>query len=452
MERIPGSPYSFHMLPADNVEKAMLLRMNHCLFWGIAVVLTAMPVLAGDWPEILGPHRNGIAEEEQLASRWPRGGPPELWQRPVGEGSAGLSIVGDRAMLFHRIGNQEVLEALDLRTGSTLYADASPTTFESRTGSANGPSCVPVIAGDVVISCGAQGLLTCVDFQTGQRLWQRETHRDFLAPGELSVAGSTPVVVDGLVIVNVGGVRAGAGIVAFSLKTGETVWKQSSEPASNSAPVTVEIDGQMLVMMVTRFHCQLFDPATGVILFQFPFGPRGTAMIGASPVVMQDRLLVTAAYGAGTIYGEFDLFGFRTIYQGAGPIATQYCTPIFRDGFLYYIDGRDDVPPADLKCVELAALHSKTRTSDQPQSRAKTTALKWVEQNFGYGTLLLADEKLIALKTSGELLLIRPAPDALQMISRCRPLKGTVRALPALSQGRLLIRNEQTLKCLNLGR
>jgi len=424
------------------------LRLSCCL---LIYLLTTSPLIAGDWPQILGPHRNGVAEEEQLASRWSRTGPPEVWEKAVGSGFAGVSVVGNRVMLFHRIRDEEILEALDLASGRTLYRDASPTTFEPQVGSENGPLCVPVITEDAVISFGAQGMLTCVDFHTGQRRWQRNTHRDFKASEGYFGAGSTPLVVQDHVIVNVGGSRADAGIVAFSLKTGATLWQQTSEPASYSAPVSVEIEGKTLVMMITRYRCQLLDPESGVVLFQFPFGQRGPTVNGACPLIIGDRLLVTSSYGLGAVYGEFDLFGFRPLFRGDEPIATQYCTPIYREGFVYFVDGREDVPPADLKCVELAALRSKVRISDQPDaSRAVSSPLKWVEQNFGYGTLLLADDKLLAVKTTGELLLIKPDPDRFQVLSKCQPLKGVVRALPALSNGNLLIRNEETLKCLNL--
>jgi len=450
LSRIEMSGPDFSTHQEYQADLGMVWGMAIC--WIVSCVLSGSAA-AGDWPQILGPSRNGIAEEEHLSPRWRRGGPPELWRKPVGAGMAGVAIVGDRAALFHRVDNAEILEILDVRTGETLSQDASRTTFQPQSGHQNGPLCVPVISGNFLVSYGAQGLLTCLDFRTGQRRWQRNTHQDFKVSEGDHGAGSTPIVVDDRVIVNVGGDRMGAGIVAFALATGEPLWKQTNESASDSAPVLVEINGMKLVVLVTRSQCLMLDPASGVILFQFPFGQRGPVRNGANPVIMQDRLLVTASNGTGMVYGEFDLFGFRPLYVGRGPIATQYCTPIHQNGFVYVIDGCEDVPPADLKCIELADLHSKTRASDQPVSPiSNSTALKWTEQNFGYGTLLLADDKLIAVKNSGELLLIKPSPEALHIVSRCRPLKGFVRALPALSHGKLLIRNEKTLLCLELGR
>lgn len=68
---------------------------------------------AGDWPQILGPHRNGIADTERIAGTWPADGPKTLWQEAVGTGFAGVSVARGTAVLFHRVGEQEIVVALD---------------------------------------------------------------------------------------------------------------------------------------------------------------------------------------------------------------------------------------------------------------------------------------------------------------------------------------------------
>jgi outer membrane protein assembly factor BamB len=407
---------------------------------------------AGDWPQILGPERNGIAAaDEKLASRWPRGGPPIVWERSAGRGYAGLAVVGTRAVLFHRVADEEIIEILDASTGETLAKDVSPTSFEPQVGDGNGPLCVPTVSQGRVVTYGPQGLLTCLDFASGKRLWQRETHKDFRAPEGYFGAGSSPLIVGNCVVVNVGGAKEGAGVVGFDLETGKTLWKQTDELASYSAPISVKIEDLNLVLMLTRFRCLLLDPKSGTIFFEFPFGARGPTVNGATPLVLEDRLLVTASYGVGTAYAQFDPFGFRMLWQDEGPLSTQYCTPIFREGYLYAIDGRDDLPPADLKCIDLSALRPKFREeNDPPRVAQNASVLRWSEQNFGYGTLLWADGKLLAMKTDGELWLLEATADRLKKISHCRPFRGTVRALPALSAGHLFVRGEDTVKCLNL--
>ncbi|MFM7109030.1 MAG: PQQ-binding-like beta-propeller repeat protein, partial [Planctomycetaceae bacterium] len=368
----------------------MIVRAAAAAWTG--ALLAAAVARGGDWPQILGPGRTGVAAaDEKLADSWPAAGPPVAWKRPVGSGHAGVAVAGGSAVLFHREGDREIVEALDAATGKTLWRADHPTTFRPQVGGGDGPLCTPVVHAGAVLTFGAQGVLSAHDLATGAHRWSRETHREFAAPEGYFGAGSTPLVVGDRVIVNVGG-RGDAGIVAFALDTGATLWRRSAEAASYSAPVAVPIAGTPHALMVTRLSCLLIDPATGDVLWRFPFGQRGPTVNAASPVVIGgDRLLVTSAYGIGCVCAAFDRAGAKPAWQGAGPLATQYCTPVLAGGHLYCIDGRDDLPPADFVCVEAASGREA-----------------WRERLDAYGTLLAADGKLVVAKTDGELLLVRP--------------------------------------------
>jgi len=406
-----------------------------------AVCIVAYPLAvaahAGDWPQILGPHRNGIAAaDESLADAWPAAGPPTEWRREVGAGYAGVAVAAGRTFLFHRVAGEEVVEALDAAAGKTLWRAAHPTTFTPQVGGGDGPLCVPLVHDGRVIVFGAQGMLRCLDAATGAERWRHDTHREFGAPEGYFGAGSTPIVAARNVIVNVGGSRNDAGVVAFALDTGETAWMATSEPASYSAPVAVTVGGEPHVLMVTRFACLLLDPRSGGIRWRFPFGQRGPTVNAASPVTWPDgRFLVTAAYGIGSVCGSFDAAGFTRLWEGVGTLATQYCTPVALGDEIYCIDGRDDVPPAALKCLD-----------------ARTGRERWTETAIAYGTLLAADGKLIVVQADGTLVLVRPASQRCEILARGRPLTGTVRALPALAAGRLYLRDDATLTCLDVGR
>ena len=395
---------------------------------------------AGDWPQVLGPVRTGIAAaDERLADRWPDAGPTVVWQRPVGSGYAGVAVATGRVFLYHRQGDREVTEALDTATGKTLWQADHATRFQPQVGGGDGPLCIPTVSGDRLITFGAQGVLTCLDTATGQVHWQRQTHREFDAAEGYFGAGSSPLVIGDCVVVNVGG-RSGAGVVGFDLATGKVRWQTTNEPASYAAPTAIRLAGSDQALIVTRYQCLLIDPTSGGIGWQFPFGMRGPTVNAATPVVWtaadsSSRLLVTAAYGIGSSCATFDADTTTPIWQGTGSLASQYCTPILRDGHLYCIDGRDDVPPATLKCVDAA-----------------TGQVRWQEPNFGYGTLLAADGKLLAVKTSGDLMLLKVSQAGFETLATARPLPGTLRALPALAAGRLYLRDETRLVSLSIGR
>ncbi len=396
------------------------------------LLLTCSVSYAGDWPQILGQNRNGIAAaDEKLLDKWDRGGPKLLWERKVGSGYAGLAVTGDVAILFHRVKNEEVVEALDVKNGETLWKSGYPTTFYPQVGGGEGPLCVPTISDGKIITFGAQGVLTCTELKSGQRLWQVKTHEVFKAREGYFGAGSSPIVIDDIVITNVGGFREKAGVVGISLADGTVLWKKTDEPASYAAPTTCTLNGISHVLIVTRYKCNLLDAKTGAMRFQFPFGQRGPTVNGATPLVIGDHLFVTSSYGIGSVYAKFNLLNFEKLWDNERTLASQYCTPIYQDGHLYAIDGRDDQPPADLKCLDI-----------------ESGKVVWTQPDFGYGTLLSADGKILVCKTNGELLLTQMSPSGAKVLAKARPLRGTVRALPALSNGRLFLRDRNMLKCL----
>ncbi|MFG0336133.1 MAG: PQQ-binding-like beta-propeller repeat protein, partial [Maioricimonas sp. JB049] len=187
---------------------------------GLGLLAIATPAWAGDWPQILGPNRDGrAAADESVSTDWEDSGPPVVWEKQVGSGYAGVAVKHGRAILFHRVGDEEQVTAIDAGTGRTLWTDGHPSDFRPQVGGAGGPLCVPVMAGTRVVTFGAQGILSCHDLASGDLLWRRDTHEDFGAREGYFGAGSTPLVEEDRVIVNVGGFRSGAGVVAFDLES-----------------------------------------------------------------------------------------------------------------------------------------------------------------------------------------------------------------------------------------
>lgn len=389
--------------------------------------------IGGNWPQILGPSRSGVADaDERIASQWPEQGPPLVWETNVGRGFAGPSVAGGRLVLFYRTDNLEVVETRDAVNGSEGWRKQYPTSFVPQYGRDDGPLCAPTIVGNRVVTFGAEGVLTCWDLDDGDVVWRRETQRDFdVLEGYFGV-GSSPLVYDGRVIVNIGARDDGAGLVAFDLETGAVKWKAVSDGASYSSPVVRDIAGAPTVIALTRFKCVGLSPE-GEIRFEFPYGMRGANVTAATPVLMGDSLFLTAAYGIGAVFGRIGPGGFETEWSNNDVMSSQYTTCIEQDGLLFGIDGRQDIPPATLKCFD-------PRTGD----------VKWSVPDFGYASLLKVDGKLLIAKTDGEFLLAALSAERYQPLARARLFDDTVRALPALSNGRLYARDTERLRCFDL--
>ncbi len=444
------SDYNLHsplkiVSASEQKDNAMLLvRINGPRFLGICAVRLALaacglPVLAsfatsgvaGDWAQILGPHRNGKADGERVEV-WDAKGPPLVWSREVGEGFAGLAVAGNRAVLFHRPGEDLVAEALDAVSGKTLWQTRFATRFRGSISPDSGPRCVPLIHDGRVFLVGPGGELACVDFQTGQPIWTRHLRQEFNAPEGYFGFGSTPIVAEGKLLLNVGG--RDAGIVAFALDSGKTLWIAGNDAASYSSPTSTMLNGRRQAIFVTRLHVTSIDPRDGKVLFDFPFGQRGPTVNAATPLVLGDHLFVSSSYGVGARWVTLAPNGPSEQWASDEIMSSQYTTCIEKDGVFYGIDGRQDVGTARLRAF--------SPTSQQ---------VYWTEEQFGTGNLILAGDKLLVMKTDGLLMLVEPTPKAYHPVAETRLFDTTVQALPALAAGRLFVRDTRTLKCVQAG-
>jgi outer membrane protein assembly factor BamB len=388
---------------------------------------------ARDWPQFLGPTRDGIYTGPVLSEQWGGAGPRVVWKRTVGQGLSGPVVSGGRVILFHRQDNREIVEAMEAATGKTIWRYGYPTTYRDDFGFDEGPRAVPVVSNGVVYTFGAEGQLHAVSVDTGRRVWSVDTARRFEVPkGFFGQAGS-PLVEDGQVVANIGG--RNAGVVAFDSATGKVLWQATADEASYSSGVGATFGGRRVAMFLTRAGLAGLDPASGAVVFQQPWRSRSQSSVNvATPLVVGDLVFISAEYGPGA--GVFRVSGWTLtpLWTSNDALSNHYATSVHRDGVLYGFHGRQEYGPS-LRAVEL-----------------RTGKVLWSVDQFRAGTVTLAGDRLLIVRESGELILAPASPDAFKPIARASVLSGTVRAFPAMSEGFLYLRNEQTLACLDLRR
>ena len=175
--------------------------------------------IPSDWPQFLGPGRDGVYRGDDLAENWPAGGPRTLWTKTVGQGFSGPVVSQGKLIVFQRVADKEVVECLDARTGNQLWSGDYPTRYQDDFGFDEGPRATPSIVDGKVYTFGAEGVLSCWELSTGKNLWRVDSKREFNAPKGFFGMACSPLVEQNAVIVNIGGGR-GAGIVAFDKSTG----------------------------------------------------------------------------------------------------------------------------------------------------------------------------------------------------------------------------------------
>jgi outer membrane protein assembly factor BamB len=393
--------------------------------------LLPLTVGAGDWPQFLGPQRNGVSADTGLLATWPAEGPPQLWQKEVGSGYSGPVIVGKRLLLFHRVDDSEVLDCLSAADGKPFWHAVYQTNYTDDYGKGDGPRSTPLVAGDRVYTLGAGGRLHCWDLDSGKVVWERDLNEAYRVRKNFFGVGTSPLREGDLLLVNVGGKEAG--IVAFAAATGKEVWKATDHEASYSSPVAATIDGVRHVFFFTREGLVALDPRTGAVRFTKRWRARFAASVNAAtPLVVGDQLFLSASYNTGAVLLQVGKDSAEEVWKSDEVLSNHYTTSVAHQGFLYGFDGRQE-QGARLRCVEF-----------------KTGKVRWTKEGFGCGSMLLADGRLIILTEDGDLVLVAATPNAYQELARARVLTAPSRAPIALADGRLFARDDKRLMCWNL--
>jgi len=398
-----------------------------CLAALLAATTGAFAILHAEWPQILGPTRN-LTYTGPFA---PAASFKKLWSRPIGEGFAAPIVSQGRLVIFHRQNSQERIDSLDPATGKEQWSFAYPTGYRDDFGFSEGPRGTPASDGARVYTYGAEGTLSCVNLKTGARVWQLDARKEFGIRKEYFGTGCSPLVDDGRVLMNIGGVDKGAGIVALDKLTGKLLWKALTHESGYASPVAATIGGARHALFFTREGLVDADPATGRVRFAERWRARMAASVNAAvPVVVGDEVLVTSSYNTGAALWKIAGDKATLVWTSDDAISAHYATPVYHNGHLYGFHGRQE-EGQELRCIEW-----------------KTGKVKWNVPGLKAGTVTLAaaGTHLLVLRENGELLVAPATPKGFQPSQQVRVSESpVVRAYPALSAGRLFVRSEDTL-------
>ena len=399
----------------------------------LALTLALTPTLpAADWPQFLGPARDGHSLETKLVWNWPQGGPPIAWKKDIGSGWAGPVVAGGKLILFHRIEGDEIVACLDPATGQQHWTFKYPTKYRDDFDFDNGPRATPTVVDGTIFTLGANGDLHAIELASGKKLWGHNLRDDYKADKGFFGIACSPLVIDKEVLVNVGG--KGAGVVAFDVAAGKELWKSTDDAASYSSPTVADIGGKRAAVFLTRFGLRVLDPSNGKVRYEFPFRPRlNESVQGATPLIWKDQIFLTVSYSTGAALLQAKKGELEEVWANDKTLSCQYNTPVRVGDYLYGVHGRADVGTAILRCVEW-----------------KTGAVKWSEPKFGVASLVVVDGGLLALTEAGDLVRFDASPDGYKERARATILSKPTRAVPALADGRLFARDGKKLVCVTL--
>jgi outer membrane protein assembly factor BamB len=299
----------------------------------------------------------------------------------------------------------------------------------------NGPRSTPVVDGELMYTLGVTGILACWDSASGRKVWETNIITQFEAPRLFFGVSSTPIIEGDRLLVLCGGREAS--IVAFDKKTGGVLWKSGTDRATYASPIVITQGDRRMAVFLTHQGVTALDPRSGERLWQYPLVDK-LSESSTTPVRVGDVIFASSVTFGGV--------GLKLIEKDGQPASQQlwkneqltcyFSTPVAHGDQLYVVTGRLLPPSAQLHCVE-----------------AKTGKVLWTRRNVGkyHATVMMAGGRLLMLEERGDLVLIEPDPREYKELARAK-VCGETWSHPALSDGRLYVRDAQELICVGLKR
>ncbi len=399
----------------------------------------------GDWLQWGGPSRDFKVDCDNLAKKWPKDGPPKIWEIELGDGYSAVSSDGKLlyAMTTKRkqleekkwdLEGQEAIVALDAATGKKRWEYTYDANWEKdmQMDFGLGPHSTPLVVGDRLFAVGCMCMLNCLDKNTGELIWSKDLRKEYEA-GTLAFGYSaSPLAYKDTIILPVGG--EGKGVIALKQSDGTLIWKNQDSSGTHASPLLIDIDGEQQVVIFADSGASGLNPADGSLLWNAPHKTQWDANI-CTPVWCKDNILfVSSAYGNGArgmkISKEDGKWSAKELWYNA-KMKIHHGNAVVIGDYVYGSSG--DFGPAFFASVNI-----------------HTGEFGFKKRGITKATCVYGDKKLIVLDEDGRLNLARVSPKKMKILSKCEACTKIAWTVPTLVDGTLYVRDRKVLKAFDV--
>jgi len=430
--------------------------MNVGLRWSLFALMVAVvrpsAVRADDWPQWRGPTRDGVWHETGIVNRFESAELKPRWRVPISAGYSGPTVADGRVYVTDRVAEPEQIERVhcfDWKTGEKIWSHSYDCAYRNISYTA-GPRASVTIDDGRAYSLGTMGHLFCFEAASGKILWQHELDSEYKVRMPDWGLSAAPLIENGLVILQVGGEHAC--LVAFDKVTGDERWRAMDDTASYSAPIVIEQAGRRVLVCWAGQHLAGLEPASGKVLWEYPFKPSQMVLAISTPVVEKDHLFVTGFYdGSLMLRLNENKPAVEKIWRRVGANEKQtdslqslMVTPYLKNNYIYGVDSY-----GELRC--LAGDTGDRIWEALPAGRK----VRWFNIH-----MVENQDKIWMFNERGELAITRLSPQGYQEISKAKLIKPTREQLnerggvcwahPAFAYRHVFARNDEELLAADL--
>jgi outer membrane protein assembly factor BamB len=437
--------------------------------WGARVtplmaVFAAFSVQALDWPQWLGPQRDGVWRETNIIEKFPANGPKVRWRAPLGAGYTGPAVAQGRVYVMDRqlapgatnpsnpfaqttIPGTERVLCLNETDGKVLwkYDYNCPYTVSYPAG----PRATPAIADGKVYTLGAEGRLLCLDAGRGEVLWSHQLTDDYHTKAPLWGFAGHPLIDGKKLICLVGG--EGSVAVAFDKETGQEQWRAlSAKEPGYSPPMIYEFGGKRQLIVWHPESVNALDPDTGKVYWTYPLTPIRSGMSIPSPRKLGDSLFLTSFYN-GSLMLRINSDKPALVWQSkkisekdTDGLHSVMSTPFLENGHIY-----GSCSYGQFRCLNAETGERLWETFEPTTGKSERWGNAFLVKNGGL--YFLFNEK-------GDLIIAKLTPEKYQELGRAHVLEPTntdpgrpvLWSHPAFANRSVYARNDKEIVCVSL--
>lgn len=398
------------------------LAFTFCLLAGALILTTG-----ADWPQWRGPNQDGISHETDLAESWPDGGPKILWRLPLAGGFSSVSVADGTAYTMTGSEEGEFVVAIEPKNGSVLWKTRIGDLFvDEEYGS--GPRATPTIDEGRLYALGGTGALACLDAKSGELQWGFNVVEKFETQNAEFGAAASPVVVGDKLIV-VAGKSDGKSLLCLNKVSGETIWTALNDKAGYATPLVTSVGDVALLAVFTAEGLVGVGLEDGKEFWRQPWTTTMDQQV-ATPVDCDGKIFISTRNSTGSALFQLSLDDgspkAETVWESRN-MKNYLSTCVLLDGYLYGFNA------TRFTCMDL-----------------ETGDALWRQSGFNKGSLIAAGKRLIILGERGNLVLAEATPEEYREVSSFELFDTLTWIVPTLSDGRLYVRSETELVCLDL--
>ena len=433
----------------------------------LAVAIGCLDSLrADDWPQWLGPQRDGVWRETGIITKLPKEGLKVVWRAPVDQGYAGPAVADGLVFVtdwvrdanvkppsnaFDRakLAGKERVHCLDAKTGEKKWTIEYDCPYGVSYPA--GPRCTPLVHDGKVYTLGTMGDLLCLDVKDGKKIWSKNFVKDYKAKVPLWGFAGHPLL-DGDRLICLVGAPDDHLAMAFNKDSGKEIWHALSAEEPGYAPPVIIKTGETRQLII--WHPEAInglDPQTGKVYWSQPFTAKNGLSV-SMPRLSGDRLFITSFYtGCMMLQLAQDGPAARVLWKSNSKservtdgLHSIMPTPVLKDDHVYGICSY-----GQLRCLDM---NSGARLWESLDATGPK------QERWGNAFLIEYKDIFFLFNEHGELITAKLTPDGYEEISRTKIIEPTNRLAgrdvvwmhPAFANRCVYARNDKEIICVSL--